>query len=131
MSIDLLRRLPLLAGLPEPDLEQLYAQARALKLPPGHLLIKEGEPGDALYILLSGALEVSKYAAAQDVKVDVRQPGEVVGEMSLLDNAPRQASVRTLTESEVLMISKEMFERVLKSNSTATLAILPVSTAPT
>lgn len=124
MSIDLLRRLPLLAGLAEPDLEQLYAQAQVLKLPPGHLLIKEGEPGDALYILLNGKLEVSKYAASQDVKVDVRQPGEVVGEMSLLDNAPRQASVRAITETEVLMISKEMFERVLKSNSTATLAIL-------
>lgn len=124
MSIELLRRLPLLAGLPEPDLEQLYAHARRLQLPAGHLLIQEGEPGDALYILLNGQLEVSKFAAAHDVKIDIRRPGEVVGEMSLLDNAPRAASVRALTESEVLMISKDMFERVLKANSTAALAIL-------
>ncbi len=124
MSIELLRRLPLLAGLSESDLEQLYAQAQQLKLPAGHLLIQEGTPGDALYILINGQLEVSKYAATHDVKLDVRRPGDVVGEMSLLDNSPRAASVRTLTESEVLMISKEMFERVLNANSTAALAIL-------
>jgi signal transduction histidine kinase len=124
MSIEILRRLPLFDGLTEGDLEQLYTQAHPLKLPPGHLLIEEGTPGDALYILLSGELEVSRHAAGQDVKLDVRRPGEFIGEMSLLDNAPRAASVRTLTDSELLMISKEMFERVMRGSSSAALAIL-------
>ena len=124
MSIEFLRRLPLFAGLTEPDLEQLHAQARFLDLPAHHLLIEEGTPGDALYVLIDGALEVTKRSGAHDVKLDVREPGEVVGEMSLLDNAPRAASVRTLGASRVLMIAKTDFERVLKSNSSAALAIL-------
>jgi CRP-like cAMP-binding protein len=65
VSIELLRRLPLLAGLSEPDLEQLYAQARILKLPERYLLIEEGTPGDALYILLNGSLEVTKRSGAR------------------------------------------------------------------
>ena len=124
MSIEFLRRLPLFASMSEADLEQFHAQAQTLRLPAQHLLIEEGTPGDALYILLNGQLEVSKFAAGHDIKLDVRRPGEVVGEMSLLDNSPRGASVRTLTETEVLMISKEVFERVLRDSSTAALAIL-------
>jgi signal transduction histidine kinase len=124
MSIEFLRRQPLFSGLPEADLQRLYSQARTLKLPPGRVLIEEGTPGDALYILISGELEISKYAAAQDVKMDVRRPGDVIGEMSLLDNSPRSASVRTLTETEVLMISKEVFERVMLGSAPAALATL-------
>ncbi len=129
MSIEFLRRLPLFAGLTEPDLERLYAEAQTLHLPPNSLVIEEGAPGDALYVLLDGELQVSKRAGAHDVKVDVRRPGEVIGEMSLLDNAPRSASVRTLRDSELLMISKEMFEKTLANSPTAALAILYTVTA--
>jgi signal transduction histidine kinase len=124
VSIEFLRRLPLFAALPESDLQTLYTQARTLRVPGHHLLIEEGAPGDALYILISGELEVTKRSGAHDIKLDVRRPGEVIGEMSLLDNAPRSASVRTLTDSELLMISQEVFERVLKGSSSAALAIL-------
>lgn len=124
MSIEFLRRLPLFAGLSERDLQRLYAQARTLTVPGHHLLIEEGTPGDALYILIDGELEVTKRSGAHDVKLDVRRPGEVIGEMSLLDNLPRSASVRTLRASELLMISKEVFERVLTGSSSAALGIL-------
>ncbi len=124
MSIEFLRRLPLFAGLSEPDLQRLYEQAHTLKVPGHHLLIEEGTPGDALYILIDGELEVTKRSGAHDVKLDVRRPGEVIGEMSLLDNLPRSASVRTLRASELLMISQEVFQRVLTGSSSAALAIL-------
>src|SRR5207248_8708208 len=101
MSIEFLRKLPLFASLPEADLEELYRRAEPMSIRPGDLLIEEGAPGDALYVLLDGELQVSKRAGAQDVKVDVRMPGSVIGEMSLLDNAPRSASVRGLTDSHL------------------------------
>ncbi|MCC7358639.1 MAG: cyclic nucleotide-binding domain-containing protein [Anaerolineales bacterium] len=124
MSVEFLRRLPLFAGLSEPDLERLAAEAQTLTLPPNTLMIEEGEVGDALYVLLDGELQISKRAASHDVKVDVRRPGDVIGEMSLLDHSPRSASVRTLRESRLLMISKDVFERVLSGSPTAALAIL-------
>src|SRR6202158_4434397 len=109
MSIEFLRRLPLFASLPEPVLEQLYRQAQPLTLAPNDLLIEEGAPGDALFVLLDGELQVTKRSGALDVKVDVRVPGEVIGEMLLLDNAPRSASVRSLTQSHLLKVSKGAF----------------------
>jgi C4-dicarboxylate-specific signal transduction histidine kinase len=129
MSVEFLRRLPLFAGLAEPDLERLYAEAQTLTLPANASVIEEGDPGDALYVLIDGALQISKRAGAHDVKVDVRRPGDVIGEMSLLDNAPRAASVRTLRESRLLMISKSVFEHVLATSPTAALAILYIVTA--
>ncbi len=129
MSVEFLRRLPLFAGLTEPDLERLHAEAQTLNLPPNSLVIEEGAPGDALYVLLDGELQISKRAGAHDVKVDVRRPGEVIGEMSLLDNAPRAASVRTLRDSTLLMISKPVFEQMLAISPTAAMAILHTVTA--
>ncbi len=124
MSIEFLRRLPLFAGLPEADLEQLYRQAETMTIHPGELLIEEGAPGDALFVLLDGQLQVTKHAGAHDVKVDVRLPGAVIGEMSLIDNTPRSASVRGLTESHLLKVSKDTFERTLATSPAAALATL-------
>jgi len=94
MSIEFLRRLPLFASLPEAALEVLYRQAEPIEIQPGDLLIEEGAPGDALFVLIDGQLQVSKHSGGHDVKVDVRLPGAVIGEMSLIDNSPRSASVR-------------------------------------
>jgi signal transduction histidine kinase len=124
MSIEFLRRLPLFNGLSEPDLESLYGQAKQMDLPAGEVLIREGDPGDALYVLLDGKLEVTKRAGAHDVKLDVRQSGDMIGEMSLLDNTPRSASVRTIAPSRLMMISKAAFERMLSTSPSAAVAIL-------
>jgi signal transduction histidine kinase len=124
VSIEFLRRLPLFAGLSEPDLERLYQQAQPVELAPNDLLIEEGAPGDALFVLIEGELQVTKRSGAQDVKVDVRSPGAVIGEMSLLDNTPRSASVRALTPSRLLMISKDIFEQVLSTSPSAALSTL-------
>jgi signal transduction histidine kinase len=124
MNREILRRLPLFAGLSEPDLERLDAQAKLVEVGPNTLIIEEGAPADALYLLLEGELQISKRAGAHDVKIDVRRPGEVIGEQSLIDQTPRSASVRTLRPSRLLMISKEMFESVLANSPTAAMSIL-------
>jgi signal transduction histidine kinase len=128
MNLDILRRVPFFAGLAEPDLERLLAQAEVLELGPNTVVIEEGTPGDALYVLLDGELQVTKRAGPQDVKLDVRRPGDVIGEMSLLDNTPRSASVRTLRPSRLLCISKDMFDGVLATSPTAAMAILHIFT---
>jgi signal transduction histidine kinase len=129
MNLDIIRRLPLFAGLSEPDLQRLDEQAQVLEVGPNQAVIEEGTPGDALYVLLDGELQVSKRSGAHDVKLDVRRPGEVIGEMSLIDDTPRSASVRALRPSRLLMISKDMFNSVLKTSPTAAMAILHVFTA--
>ena len=64
-----------------------------MKFPAVKILIEEGKPGDAAYIILDGEFEVVKKSDVQNIVIAVREPGEVFGEMALLDQAPRMATV--------------------------------------
>lgn len=124
LSKEALRRLPLFAGLSEEDLERLYHMAEPVFVPEGRRFITEGEPGDALYIVLDGEVEVTMRQGGQDVVLAVRGAGEYFGEMSLLDGAPRNASLRTLRDSHLLAISQAAFGTLLASSPSAPLSML-------
>ncbi len=128
MSTEFLRELPLFAGLSEHDLDWLIQKAEPLSIRAGELLIEEGSPGDAMYIILEGEFEVTKRSGPQDIAIDVRDPGTVIGEMSLIDHAPRSASVRALRDSRVLKIHDDAFHQLLSTSPSAALAILDTVT---
>ncbi len=121
---EFLRPLPLFSSLEEQDLDTLthLAEPRAIKS--GDLLMEEGSPGDALYVVLDGQFEVMKHSGKQDVLLGLRGSGEMLGEMALLEKAPRMASVRALRDSRVLAISQSAFYQLLSSNPSAVFAIL-------
>jgi signal transduction histidine kinase len=124
MTLDFLSTLPLFADLSKADLDRLYALAETITLPAGKTIIRQGEPGDSMYILKEGQIEISKEAAGQEFLLAVRGPGEVIGEMSLLDRSPRTATVRTLQDSRLLKISQQNFQELLENSSSAALVIL-------
>src|SRR5215213_11520330 len=105
-----LRQVSLFADLSDEELGQLYAMSRTVSFNSGELVFEEGSPGDALYVVLDGELEVSKRQGGQDVVLAVRGVGDFIGEMSILEQAPRSASVRTLQETRLLMISQAAFD---------------------
>ncbi len=121
--------MPLFADLSKEDLEQLYRMAETVSIPAGELVFEEGSLGDALYVVLDGELEVSKRQSGQDVVLAVRRAGEFIGEMSLLEQAPRSASVRTLRESRLLMIDQAAFETLLSCSPSAHLTMLRTVTS--
>lgn len=122
--IEFIRRLPLFSGLAEEDLGRLVDMAEPISLGPGGVLMEEGSPGDALYVSLDGEYEVTKRSDQRDVLLAVRGAGEVLGELSLLSQQPRTASVRAARESHLLKISKDAFTHLITSSPTATLAML-------
>ena len=85
MSKEFLQQLPLFAGLSEEDLNQLYEMAEPVSIVTGEYVMVEGEPGDALYVLLEGDLEVVKRIGQQDVQLNICHGGEILGEMALLN----------------------------------------------
>src|SRR5215217_3150064 len=119
-----LRRVYLFADLSDEDLEHLLAMSSTLSVNPEELLFEEGSPGDALYVILDGELEVTWRQGPQDVVLAVRRTGEFIGEMSLLDQAPRSASVRALRESHLLEISQAAFQTLLSRSASASSKIL-------
>jgi signal transduction histidine kinase len=119
-----LRKSPLFQGLSDEELQQLMDMAEPVSLRAGDVLIKQGELGDAAYVLIRGDFEVQKQSGQSLIKIDVRNPGDVVGEMALLSRGPRNATLIAKIDSEVLRIPQEAFEKLLSSSTTAAMAVL-------
>src|SRR5215210_2540915 len=129
VMLDELRQVPLLADLSEEDLEQLYQMAETVSIPAGQLVLQEGDSGDSLFVVLDGELEVTKRHGRQEVLLAVYKAGQFFGEMALLEQAPRSASVRTLRESRLLVISQVAFQTLLSCSPSAPLKILHTVTS--
>src|SRR6188472_2598914 len=85
---------PLFAGLPAGAIAALASASRVRTYPAGQVLWNEGDPGDALLILEEGQLRISRFSAGgEEAVLAVVEPPAVVGELALLDGAPRDASV--------------------------------------
>jgi signal transduction histidine kinase len=107
MAIDALRAAPLFAQLPQDDLARLARMAEPMSLAPGDLLIREGDPGDAMYVVVSGELDVTKLSGGTQVQLARVGPGTIQGEMSAIEGRPRSASVRAISPVEVVRVPRE------------------------
>ena len=118
--VELLGRVPLFRGLPDTELWSIAALAKPRYLGKDEMLFREGDPGDRFYIVFSGAVEVLKERPLGDhERLAVKRTGEAFGEMSLLNEAPRSASVRALEPTELLVISREDFDALLGGSALA------------
>jgi signal transduction histidine kinase len=124
MDLNDLRKSPLFQGLSDDELQRLVDMAEPVSLRAGEILIKQGELGDSAYVVLNGEFEIQKQAGQSIIKIDVRNPGDVVGEMALLSQTPRSATVTARTDAEALRIPKDAFGKLLSSSTTASLAVL-------
>jgi len=124
MNLNDLRKSPLFQGLSDDELQRLVDSAEPVSLEPGEVLIHQGVLGDSAYVVISGEFEIQKKTGQSVIKIDVRNSGDVVGEMALLSSATRNATVIAKTQSEALRIPKQAFENLLASSATASLAVL-------
>jgi NTE family protein len=116
-----LARSPLFADL-EPALrEQLAARSQQLRLAAGEWLFREGDPGDAMYLVRAGRLEV--VTGTSEIVVRELGRGDALGELALLTRSPRSASVRAARASDLLVIDRDHFEELLQSSPALSLAL--------
>jgi signal transduction histidine kinase/predicted CoA-binding protein len=111
-----LRKVPLFADLPDSDLERICQQVTEIRLQPGDILFEEGSIGQQAYIIEEGQIEIYKHSNGKNVQLAIRQSGEIIGEMSLMEAATRNASGRALTASLLLAISQEAFDHLVDSS---------------
>ena len=120
-----LRRVPLFSGLTEPQLENLAGGSARRSYPEGRTIVAEGEPSQSMYILLAGRAKVQRSdSEGKEVILAVLSSGEFFGEMSLIDDAPRSASVITLEPCEFMAVSKEAFKAMLVQSPEVTMAVM-------
>jgi MFS family permease len=104
-ELRLLSRVPFLRSLPEPALERLARSAERDAAPAGETVVRQHEPGDRFYIVASGELEVCVDGAVIRRLFD----GDYFGEIALLHDVPRTATVRARRDSELLALGREDF----------------------
>jgi len=111
----LVAQVPLFAALPRSEIAHLAGHLRLVDYPAATLLLREGERGDRLFILLEGEVEIIKALGSDDERlIAARAAGDFFGEMSLLETAgKRTASARTRTPVKLWELSRADFETLL------------------
>ena len=110
-TITELSRVELLAGLPGEQLTEIARRMERREVPPGQRVVREGEPGERFYIVLSGIFAVSQDDLGPR---RVLRPGDYFGEVALAMNVPRTASVRALTPAVVASCDRETFDELVR-----------------
>ena len=108
-----LKNVDFLRCLEEEQMRHLAAASRERPYAPGETIIHQGDEGDELFIVQRGQVEVLLESDGESVEVARLGPGSFFGEMSLMTWQPRMATVRTLRETQVLVVSKAAFAKVL------------------
>ncbi|HUH97517.1 MAG TPA: HEAT repeat domain-containing protein [Anaerolineales bacterium] len=120
----LLREVPIFSDLSPEDLKQVADIAREQWLPDGATLCRAGEDGNAMYIIVSGKVRVQKEADGDERDLAVRAEGDFVGEMAIVDSAPRMATLRALGELRVLVIDSQSFIAILHDRPEVSIAMM-------
>jgi CRP/FNR family transcriptional regulator, cyclic AMP receptor protein len=117
VSTAVLKAVPLFASFPEDQLRMLTGVVTRRSLPRSTTVMASGDPTDSLYIVLSGRLKVMMSdAEGKEVILSILTAGEFFGEMGLIDDAPRSASVVSIEACELLSIAKRDFKKCLAEN---------------
>ena len=120
-----LAQVPLLAGLDETARAALAQQLERVSLPAGTTVCTQGEAGDSLYLIEEGTVEVVVQDSLGDQSVlEQMGPGQHFGEMALLDEGPRSATVSTVTDATFLRLSRAGFQELVLHHPSVAISLL-------
>ena len=112
-------------GIPSIEADNLIQSAKVRLYDPGVVLCSEGAIEDTFYIILNGEVRVSKVINNEEIRLLKHlYPSDFFGEMALIHNAPRVATVITMKETEVMEIHKKDFDRILQNSSSMSMAMV-------
>ena len=124
-SLDLIRRVPLFAMLTETQANAVADAVVKRRFKRGETIVEQGKKSNALFILLNGrARVITADGRGREVILATLQPGDHIGEMSLIDNEPHSATVRAEVQTDVLMLGRVEFARCLPENTSMAYAIM-------
>src|SRR3989338_1507772 len=124
-EIGFLRNVPIFAELEDKDLQRIVKLGTRQKYKKGNIVVLEQESGAALFVIVAGKVKVVRMDEdGKEVILSIFGPGEFFGEMSLLDGLARSASVVSLTKSELFMIHRRAFLKLLHEQPHVAISLL-------
>lgn len=109
VKVEQLRRLPFFEPLSDEELAQLAPRVHHRAVPAHSMIFEDGSPGDVIYFLDSGQVDIVKPTGEGQVRINDLYAPDVFGEMSLLDGAPRSATARAATDVSLIVMPKQVF----------------------
>ncbi|MER2566584.1 MAG: cyclic nucleotide-binding domain-containing protein [Myxococcaceae bacterium] len=119
-----LKAMPLLADVPHGELEKLASRLTVEQHRTGSVVIKEGASGAAAYFVVTGTCEVRREGRRGSKRVNVLKRGDCFGELSIINPAPRSATVVALENCDLLVLSEQDFRDALRSNRSMSLQLV-------
>jgi CRP-like cAMP-binding protein len=120
-----LQRSPLFRGLSPAALERIAGLAVQRSYRNGEIVFSQGDPGDALYAVVTGKIRISSGAAdGREIFLNIMEPGDTFGEIALLDGGTRTASATATAPSELVLIRREHFQSLLEREPAVALELL-------
>jgi CRP-like cAMP-binding protein len=120
----LMREIPMFSGLSPEDLERIAEVAVEQLFPSKSVICQEGEPGDALYIIVHGDVNVLKRTESDQTVLAVRRDGEFVGEMAILESSIRSATLEADTDVRMLVLDGDSFKAILRDRPEVAISVL-------
>ncbi len=117
MDLSVLRKIPLFAGFDDEQIAEVGKLVQTRRVPKHQIIVYEGDPGDSFYILLKGSVAVSHMTGeGKETILSILKEGDFFGEMAMLDSSLRSASVKTLSDVEVGLVTRADFLDLLGKN---------------
>jgi CRP/FNR family cyclic AMP-dependent transcriptional regulator len=127
VSTTVLKSVPMFGTFPENHLRELAAMVVRRSAPRGSVIMRLGDPTDSLYIVISGRLKVMVGEAdGKEAILAMLGPGEFFGEMGLIDDGPRSATVVAVESCELIAVTKRVFRKCLVENYDLGMAVMRV-----
>ena len=124
-NLELIRRVPLFSMLTAAQAESVSEAVVKSRFKRGEAIVEQGKKSNALSIILTGrARVITTDQRGREVILATLQPGDYVGEMSLIDNEPHSATVRAEVQTDVLVLGRLEFARCLPENSSMAYAVM-------
>jgi len=127
-NVEFLKRVELFEDLDQRSLEAIANSAVEQSYQPGQEIVRQGDTGVGAFIIRSGRVEVVQDRGGTSERIAELKAGDVFGEMALLDEFPRSATVRAIEPTTCLGIQRWHFRGILESHPRIALALLPVLT---
>jgi CRP-like cAMP-binding protein len=126
-KILLLKGIEIFEGLSVSELAAVASVTEELDFPAGEVVIREGNPGETMYLIIRGQVSVIKgLDEASEIELDRIESGDYFGEMALFEDIARTASIRTETSSRLLVLHKQEFKEIVREYPQIALEICKV-----
>lgn len=125
-EVELLRRVPLFSQIDTTKLKLLALASERLRYAPGQDIMRQGEAGDAAFVIINGKADIVIVNGGEEQVVAQLSRNDIVGEIAILCDVPRTATVRASGEVDVLKITKDRFIRLLSDFPAVSIGVMRV-----